>query len=94
MVPIKGQPRQLLFLLTGAVDCARVLAGDVQADTLRVALVYLHDNATTIAAFAASDPQMNEWLVWLITRITQFKEAFEDAHGDNQPPVDHGLNRR
>jgi hypothetical protein len=74
-----GRVLHPLLILTGAADISLILAGDAQADTLRVALVYLRDNANTILALAASDQQMAEWLAWLIARARQFKTEFNDS---------------
>ena len=68
-----------LLILAGAADIARVLAGDAQADTLRMALIYLRDNENTILALAASDRQMAEWLAWSIVRARQFTMEFNDS---------------
>ena len=74
-----GRALHPLLIVAGAADIARILAGDAQADTLRVALVYLRDNANTILALAASDRQMAEWLAWLIERARQFTTEFNDS---------------
>jgi hypothetical protein len=53
------------------VDLALTLAGVEHADTLRAAALFLHDNCDAVTAFIASDPQLTEWLLWLIERTQE-----------------------
>ena len=73
-----GRTLHPTLVLAGAADVARILAGDVQADTLRTALLYFHENAKPIVAFAVSDSQMREWLEWLTVRTGQLLKEFND----------------
>ena len=74
-----GRTLHPLFLLSVATDAARILAGDAQADTLRTTLTYLHENSNIILAFAGSDPQLTEWLIWLTARAQQFLNELGDG---------------
>jgi hypothetical protein len=47
-------------------------------EILKTALVYLHENAAVITAFAASDPELSRWIVWLIAKTRQFLKEFGD----------------
>jgi hypothetical protein len=67
-----GRALHPVLLTAGAVDIALTLAGDPSADTLRLACIYLRDNADAVCAIAASDPQLNAWVNWLISRIRRF----------------------
>jgi hypothetical protein len=66
-----GRAFHPVILLTGGVDAALTLGGDPNAETLRATLLYLHNNAHAIFAFAASDPQLTAWLSWLIESISK-----------------------
>ena len=57
-----------VVLSAAGIDLALTLAGVKHADTLRAAALFLHDNCDAVTAFIASDPQLTEWLLWLIER--------------------------
>ncbi len=66
-----GRAVHPLLVIAGSADVVRILAGDPNPDTLRTALLYLRDNADAIAAFTATDPQLNGWLAWLMGRTKE-----------------------
>jgi hypothetical protein len=74
-----GRTLHPLSVLSVATDAARILAGDAQADTLRMTLTYLHENSNAILALAASDQQLTEWLVWLTARARKFLTEIDDG---------------
>jgi hypothetical protein len=74
-----GRALHPILAMAGSADVALILAGNPHADTLRVTLTYVRDNADAIAAFAASDPQMSTWLSWLLDRARRLLRDFNDA---------------
>ncbi len=46
------------------VDLALIFTGVEHPETLHTAAAFLRDNAQAIAAFAASDPTLRDWLAW------------------------------
>jgi hypothetical protein len=63
-----GRALHPVVLSAAGVDLALTLAGIPNAETLRATALYLHDNGDAVTAFIASDPQLSEWLLWLIER--------------------------
>jgi pimeloyl-ACP methyl ester carboxylesterase len=63
-----GRAFEPIILSFAGADLALTLAGVKHADTLRAAALFLHDNCDAVTAFIASDPQLTEWLLWLIER--------------------------
>ena len=63
-----GRALHPVVLSAAGIDLALTLAGVKHADTLRAAAFFLHDNCDAVTAFIASDPQLTEWLLWLIER--------------------------
>jgi hypothetical protein len=63
-----GRALHPVVLSFAAADLALTLAGEPNAETLRATALYLHDNRDALIAFVASDPQLSEWLLWLIER--------------------------
>ena len=60
------------YLRGESVDLALTLAGVPHAETLRATALYLHDHCDAVTAFIASDPQLSEWLLWLIEHARRF----------------------
>jgi hypothetical protein len=67
-----GRALHPVILSFGSVDLAMTLAGVPNAETLRATALYLHNNGDALIAFVASDPQLSEWLLWLIERARRF----------------------
>jgi hypothetical protein len=67
-----GRALHPVMLSFAAADLALTLAGERNAETLRATVLYLHDNRDAVAAFIASDPQLSEWLLWLIEGARRF----------------------
>jgi hypothetical protein len=46
-----------------------LFAGQEHAEVLHAAVIYLRDNGTHVAALFANDPQIMEWMVWLMQKL-------------------------
>jgi hypothetical protein len=68
-----GRALHAVILSATTIDLAlTALSGVPDADTLRAAALYLHNNSGAVTAFIASDPQLSEWLLWWIARARSF----------------------
>jgi hypothetical protein len=74
-----GRAVHPIVVLTEGAAMIAILAGSPYPQILTTSLLFIRDNADAIMAFAASDPELSQWLVWLIERSNKFLREFGDA---------------
>ena len=71
-----GRAIHPIIVLSEGTAMIAILMNSSHPEILKAALIYLRDNAESITAFAASDPELSRWIVWLIDRTKKFLDEF------------------
>jgi hypothetical protein len=58
-----------MLIVGEATNLALLFAGQEHAEVLQAAVIYLRDNMPHVAALFANDPQLAEWLAWMVQKV-------------------------
>jgi hypothetical protein len=58
-----------ILLGAEATNIALLFAGQEHAEVLQAAIIYLRDNGTHVAALFANDPQIMDWVAWVMQKL-------------------------